>query len=92
MAMVFIPALLRSFCGGRSSLNVEGTTVHEVIASLEKECPGIAGRLLEGDRLKSNIQVAVDGAVSNRGLRETVGPESEVHFVSAISGGRCDRV
>ena len=29
----------------------------------------------------------VDGAVGNKGLREPVGPESEVHFVPAMTGG-----
>jgi molybdopterin synthase sulfur carrier subunit len=88
VAEVFIPALLRKLSGNRSSVKVPGTTVREIVANLEHECPGIADRLLEGDRLRSNIQVAVDGAVSPIGLREPVGPESEVHFVAAISGGQ----
>lgn len=87
MAVVFIPALLRPLCGGKASLGVAGKTVREVVANLDRECPGIAERLLDGDRLRSNIQVAVDGAVSPIGLREPVSEGSEVHFVAAISGG-----
>ncbi len=42
---------------------------------------------MEQDRLLPNISVAVDGEVSPMGLLETVGPASEVHFVTAIKGG-----
>ncbi len=42
---------------------------------------------MDGDRLRPNIQVAVDGAVGPLGLRERADPASEIHFVAAISGG-----
>jgi molybdopterin converting factor small subunit len=87
VAVVFIPALLRSFAGGRRSVEVAGATVREVIDNLVVECPGLRERLMEGDRLRPGIQAAVDGQVSPAGLREPVGPTSEIHFVSAIAGG-----
>ena len=87
MAVVFIPALLQRFSGGRAQVEVEGATVRQVIENLEHACPGIRAKLLDGDRLRPNIQVAVDGAVGPLGLREPTSPESEVHFVAAISGG-----
>ena len=87
MPVAFIPALLRPLSGGRASLEVAGTTVGEVIDNLDRECPGIAARLRDGGRLRSNVRVAVDGQVSPIGLREKVSPESEVHFVAAIGGG-----
>jgi len=43
--------------------------------------------LLEDNRLRSNISVAIDGEVSPLGLLEKVGASSEVHFVAAIKGG-----
>jgi len=61
--------------------------VRQVIESLERTWPGIRERLLEQDRLRPNISVAVDGEVTPMGLLETVGPASEVHFVAAIKGG-----
>jgi molybdopterin synthase sulfur carrier subunit len=87
MPLVFIPALLRPLSGGRPQVEVEGATVRQVIENLEQACPGIRDRLLDGDRLRPNIQVAVDGAVAPLGLREPTAPACEVHFVAAVSGG-----
>lgn len=79
--------MLRPLAGGRDFVTVEGATVRQVIDNLEKECPGIKDRLVEGGRLKANISVAVDNEILPLGLVEAVGPDSEVHFVTAISGG-----
>jgi molybdopterin synthase sulfur carrier subunit len=87
MAIVFIPAQLARLTGGRSPLEVQGSTVRQVIDNLERAYPGIREQLLAEDRLRPNISVAVDGEVSPVGLLEPVSPESEVHFVAAISGG-----
>ena len=87
MAIVFIPTLLQPLTGGRASIEAEGSTVRQVIESLERTCPGIRDRLLEQGRLRPNISVAVDGEVTPMGLLEPVGPASEVHFVAAIKGG-----
>lgn len=88
MALVYIPALLQGLTGGRSSLAVAGATVREVVINLDAAWPGIADRLVDGGRLRTNISVAVDGEVSPLGLLEPVGENAEVHFVAAISGGR----
>jgi molybdopterin synthase sulfur carrier subunit len=87
LAIVFIPTLLRALTGGRASVEAEGSTVRQVIENLERAWPGIRERLLEQDRLRPNISVAVDGEVTPMGLLEPVGPTSEVHFVAAIKGG-----
>jgi molybdopterin synthase sulfur carrier subunit len=84
---VYIPALLRTLTGGRASVEVEGTTVRQVIDNLEEAWPGVRDRLLDDGRLRPNISVAVDGEVSPMGLIEAVGPASEVHFIAAIKGG-----
>lgn len=87
MATVFIPTLLQSATGGRGVVEAGGTTVRRVIEDLERQFPGIAERLMDGGRLRPNVSVAVDGEVSPLGLLESVGPASEVHFVTAIKGG-----
>jgi len=87
LAIVFIPTLLQSLTGGQASVEAEGATVRQVIESLETAWPGIRDRLMEQDRLRPNISVAVDGEVTPMGLLEPVGPSSEVHFVAAIKGG-----
>lgn len=87
MPMVYIPAMLHPLTGGHSSIGVEGATVRQVIDNLDRAFPGIRDRLLDGDRLRPNLAVAVDGEVSPSGLLEAVAPASEVHFVAAIKGG-----
>ena len=87
MATVFIPTLLQPGVGGVSRVEVSGASVRQVIEQLEQLHPGIQAKLVEGGRLRPNLSVAVDGEVSPLGLLEPVGPESEVHFVVAISGG-----
>jgi len=84
---VHIPAMLRELTGGRSTVQAAGATVREVVEDLERQWPGIRDRLVDADRLRPNLSVAVDGEVSPLGLREAVEPTSEVHFVAAIKGG-----
>ena len=87
MATVYIPTLLQALTGGRSAVEVDGATVGEVVANLDRLWPGIGERLVEQDRLRNNISVAVDGEITPMGLLEAVSPSSEVHFVAAIKGG-----
>ncbi|MFQ5933617.1 MAG: MoaD/ThiS family protein [Dehalococcoidia bacterium] len=87
MATVFIPSLMRGITGGQEKVQVAGSTVRQIIDNLEKEFPGIKERLVDKNRVKSNISVAVDGQVAPLGMLEKVEEDSEVHFLSAISGG-----
>ena len=80
--------MLRALTGGRATVEAAGATVREIIEDLERRFPGLRDRLTDGARLRPNLSVAVDGEVSPLGLRETVGPSSEVHFVAAIKGGK----
>lgn len=87
MPRVFIPTLLRQLTEGRAELEVEGATVRQVVANIDVVYPGFAERLLDQGRLRLNVSVAIDGEISPLGLLETVGPQSEVHFIAAIRGG-----
>ena len=88
MPTLFIPAPIRNLTQGKTSVVVTGSTVREAIESLEAEFPGVKERLCEGDKIRPNISVMVDGQVSNLKMREKLEDDSEVHFVIAISGGR----
>jgi len=87
MPTVFIPPPLQGLTGGRATVQVEGASVGEVVENLERLWPGLRERLVEGDRLRAHIRVAVDGRVSMLGLLERVSATSEIHFVAAVSGG-----
>ena len=87
MPVVWIPSLMRSLTGGVEQVQVEGGTLREVVENLEAIHPGIKDRVCEEGRIRPGLAVAVDGVVAEEGLRQQVGPDSEVHFVTAISGG-----
>ena len=87
MATVFIPSLMQSITGGQQTVEIEGATVRQIIENLEKAHPGMKARLVENNRVKPNISVAVDGEVTPMGMLEKVGENSEVHFLPAIGGG-----
>ena len=78
---------MQKLTNGTSVVMVEGKTVREVIDNLDKKFPGIKDRLCENDRIRPNIAVAVNSEIITGGLRKQVDPDSEVHFIPAVSGG-----
>jgi molybdopterin synthase sulfur carrier subunit len=87
VAEVWVPALLRDLTGGQERVSAAGETVRQVIDALEERYPGMRERLCEDGRLRGNIALVVDGAVSRQRLRQKLRADSEVHFVPAIGGG-----
>ena len=88
MPKVWIPTLMQKLTDGQAHIEVEGTTLREVIANLEAAYPGIKARLCtEEDRIRPNVAVAVDGLIFRQGMRTKVGAQSEVNFIPAIGGG-----
>ncbi|HEV3021192.1 MAG TPA: MoaD/ThiS family protein [Pirellulales bacterium] len=87
MPRVFIPAAWRDLTGGVAEVWLDGDSLEQVVAGLEERFPGIAGRLCDGGRIASGLAVSIDGAIASRGLRSSVTPECEIHFLPAIGGG-----
>ena len=87
MATVFIPTMLQPLTGGVKHLDCDAANLRQVIEKLEQSFPGIKDKLVEDDRIRPNLAVAVDGEVARMGLLEKVTETSEVHFVPAIGGG-----
>jgi sulfur-carrier protein len=87
MPTVFIPKPLRDLTAGAAEVAAEGSTVRNLVDALELRYPGIKSRLCRGDSLAPGLQVSVDHVMTTRGLRATVRPDSEVHFLPAIGGG-----
>jgi molybdopterin converting factor small subunit len=87
LPIVWIPSQLRELTDGQRTLSIEGETVRQVIANLERKYPGIQNRLCEGEQLRPSISIVVDGYTSTAKLRHQLQESSEVHFVISISGG-----
>ena len=88
MPEVWIPSLMRKLTEGREKVMVEGKTLREVIENLDAQFPGIKDRVVYEDyRIAPGLAVAIDGVVTEEGLRTQIPPNSEVHFVTSIAGG-----
>ena len=87
MARVFIPTMLQPLAGGVKEVQIEAGNVRQAVDELDQLFPGMKARLVEENKIRSNLAVAIDGEVGRLGLLEKLGENSEVHFVPAISGG-----
>lgn len=90
MSTVFIPTTLRRLTGNQSRLSVEGTTVGEILAALDRSYPGFAERLLDGNgQVKRfiNIFVNEEEIRTLQGLATAVGPNDTISIVPAMAGG-----
>ncbi|QDT56333.1 ThiS family protein [Caulifigura coniformis] len=84
---VHIPASLRKLTDGISDVEVDAATVREVVIELDRRFPRIGDRLIEDDRLKQGVAVAVNSRLCATGLATPVPPGAEVQFVPALAGG-----
>ena len=87
MAKVFIPAQWRDLSGGVAVVEIDAATVRQVIEALEVRFPGLSDRACEHGEIAAALAVSIDGNISSRGMRASVQPTSEVHFLPAIGGG-----
>ena len=86
MAVVVLRSPLRELAGGGSRLDVDGTTVREVISRLEREHPRLDGWVLDEEgRIREHVKVFVNGDVAT--LDDAVVDQDQVHVLPAISGG-----
>jgi sulfur-carrier protein len=87
---VRIPTPLRKLTQNQEIVQVEGTTIRDVINSLEQNYPGLKERICDE---KNNIRRFVNVFVNEEDIRflqdaETaVKPGDEVSIVPAIAGG-----
>ncbi len=90
MTVVRIPPVLRAAAGGEKQVEVEATTVGEVVAALIARYPSLEGQLLTPDgELNRFVNVYVDGQ-DVRFLQEratAVGPTDTVIILPAMAGG-----
>jgi molybdopterin synthase sulfur carrier subunit len=87
---VRIPTILRTFTGGESEVKAAGATLREVIAALDADHPGIAGRVLDDNgkiRRFVNVYVGDEDVRFVDGL-DTATPEgAQISIIPAVAGG-----
>jgi len=83
---VIIPSQLLSYTR-RVELQVEGGTVAEVLAALDRQFPGLRFRIIdEQNEIRPHIRIFVNQEYA-RSLEFALKPEDEIRIIGAISGG-----
>lgn len=87
MPVVHIPRAFQSLTGGQAVVTAEGRNVRQLIHALDARYPGVKSALMEGDRLKPDVQVALDGEFAALGALASLDGVAEVLFLPAMNGG-----
>jgi len=90
MPTIRIPTQLRTLTGGSGSVEVDGSTVAEVLKALDAAHPGFADRLFDdGGALRRfvNVFVADEDIRFLDGLETPVDAGTVVSIVPAVAGG-----
>ena len=88
MAVLHVPASLRSLSCDRDRFEVAGATLRAIFRAVEKQCPELVGRIIEDDALRPDIAVAIDGTILDDGnLIQPLRRDAEIYLVPPIGGG-----
>ena len=89
---VRIPTILRTYTGGEKAVSAEGSTLAELIDSLETNHPGIKERLVDGEDLRRfvNVYVNDEDVRFTGGLETKLDDGDQVVVLPAVAGGADD--
>lgn len=87
---VLIPTPLQQFTGDKAAIECDGTTIHELLNTLEQDFPGIKARLCDE---KGQLRRFINFYVNSEDIRFLQGADTalkagdEVSIVPAVAGG-----
>ena len=87
MPKLFLPYHLKKETNNEDYVEVEGSTLREVIENLEKMYPGTKDYLVEGNRIKPGLSAICGYVATRKGLLQELEEDTEVHFLPSIAGG-----
>ncbi len=87
MPTVRLPRAVQAMTGAGAIVTAEGRNVKQLINELEAIYPGLKSALMDGDRLKPDVMVALDGQIAQLGVMHSLAGVEEVVFLPAMSGG-----
>ena len=94
MPSVRIPTPLRSLTDGQNTVDIEATTVGDLLRNLNEIHPGFSERILDEDgELRRFVNIYVDGEdIRYRdGFETELTPNNEISIVPSVAGGICRR-
>ncbi|GAA2112231.1 MoaD/ThiS family protein [Microlunatus panaciterrae] len=89
-ASVRIPTILRNYTGGVGEVTADGSTLGEVLESLEANHPGIRSRVLDDAgalRRFVNVYVGDEDVRFVGGLEAPVSDGAKISIIPAVAGG-----
>jgi molybdopterin converting factor small subunit len=78
---------MRSLTGQQDRVPIEGKTLRQVVDNLEAQYPGMKALIVENDRVRPGLALAINGQIAATGLMAQVPEEAEVQILPAIGGG-----
>lgn len=87
---VLIPTPLQKLTNNQATLECTGSTIAELLESLESSCPGIKGRLCDDEgalRRFVNFYVNSEDIRFLQGVETPLSDGDEVSIIPAIAGG-----
>lgn len=86
---VYIPTPFRDLTAGLGRVSAHGATIAELIDNLDREYPGLGGRIRAGGAVHLHVNVFVNGqemrSLANEATR--LRDDDEVAFIPALAGG-----
>ena len=89
-ASVRIPTILRTYTGGVSEVSADGSTLAEILTSLESNHPGIRARVLDDTgslRRFVNVYVGNDDVRFLDDLATPTPHGTQISVIPAVAGG-----
>jgi len=89
-ATVRIPTILRNYTGGTGEVSADGTTLAQILDSLESDHPGIRARILDDTgalRRFVNVYVGDEDVRFVGGLEASVADGAKISIIPAVAGG-----
>jgi len=86
---VLIPTFMQTLTNAQKIVEVEGSSVGEIIAGLDAQYPGLSDRLLNGDQLHGYLNVFLndDDVRFSGGLDMPVRSGDLLTILPAVAGG-----
>jgi molybdopterin converting factor small subunit len=85
--LVNIPSPLRSYTGNQAQVEAHGSSLKELLASLDASFPGIAFRMIdEQEGIRQHVKIFVDCLPADS-LDFKLKGDEVVHIICALSGG-----
>jgi molybdopterin converting factor small subunit len=84
---IHIPSALRSYTHQESEVQVDGSTLGDVLSALDAKYPGFRFRIVtEQDRIRPHIRIFVNDEQA-QDLLSPLDEKDRVYIVCALSGG-----